>query len=61
MWWHTQEAEAGRINEFEDSQGSTEKPCLEKPKEKKREIMSGVVVHAFNSNTGGGRGSISLE
>ena len=28
-----------RISEFEDSQGYTDKPCLEKPKEKKKESL----------------------
>ena len=26
-----------RVSEFQDSQGYTEKPCLEKPKEKKKD------------------------
>jgi hypothetical protein len=45
----TREAEAGGFlssrpaskasqSEFQDSQGYTEKPCLEKPKKKKKEI-----------------------
>jgi hypothetical protein len=33
-----------RISEFEDSQGYTEKPCLEKPKKKKRLEVSAVPV-----------------
>jgi hypothetical protein len=33
----TWESEAGEfLSEFQDSQGYTEKPCLEKPKEEKR-------------------------
>jgi hypothetical protein len=42
----TREAEAGRFlslrpawsTEFQDSQGYTEKPCLEKPKRKKKMV-----------------------
>jgi hypothetical protein len=43
------EAETGRFlvpgqlglqSEFQDSQGYTEKPCLEKPKEKKKSALS---------------------
>jgi hypothetical protein len=35
----TREAEAGGVqSEFQYSQGNTEKPCLEKPKKKKKKI-----------------------
>jgi hypothetical protein len=47
----TREAEAGQVDfwvrgqpglqsEFQDSQGNTEKTCLEKPKKKKSNMMS---------------------
>jgi hypothetical protein len=44
----TREAEAGRFlssrpglqSEFQDSQGYTEKPCLEKPKKRKKKRMA---------------------
>jgi hypothetical protein len=38
-WWCTWEAEAGELqSEFQDSQGYTEKTCVEKPKKKKKWI-----------------------
>jgi hypothetical protein len=62
QWWQTplnpstQEAEAGRFlrlrpawlqTEFQDSQGYTEKPCLEKPKTKQTNKQKPVII--FNT------------
>lgn len=35
QWWRTQETEAGKSLEFQDSLIYTEKPCLKKQKQKK--------------------------
>jgi hypothetical protein len=36
--------QAGLQSEFQDSQGYTEKPCLEKPKKKKKWMPAGEVL-----------------
>jgi hypothetical protein len=48
------QGQPGLQSEFQDSQGYTEKPCLKKPKKKKRYTELGrwaVVAHTFNPRT----------
>jgi hypothetical protein len=56
---NTQEAEAGGFlssrqpglqSEFQDSQGYTEKPCLEKPKKKKKKKINVLKEGKWNVN-----------
>jgi hypothetical protein len=53
QWWCTTLSQhlGGRgrwISEFQDSQGYTEKPCLEKPKKKKKKVdASGFITIVF--------------
>ena len=69
-WWHMHSGGRGRrISEFEDSQGYTDKPCLEKPKKKSweektaqrkcpfgNEVKLDVVAHDCDPQHSGGRG-----
>jgi hypothetical protein len=41
-------SQPGLQSEFQDSQGHTEKPCLEKPKKKKKKKKSMMHIHDGN-------------